>query len=313
MLRSWTEWRARLQARQRPAPRYGIAVGRARIDAASLVPGPEGLRADWERHEILALPLFEQTPSATLQAELTELWTRLLPEATRIYCPVHVALPDAALQFALFEIDVLPKGEPAQQELVTWLFAREHQLDTENIACTWKNLGAVGDRQLLLAAAMPRMWLNVLSDSLRAAGVVAWTMDALMRYRFNFAQTQFAAGGESIALLAVEHESWTFTVVDALRRPRYVRARWREFANDASGPAPVDIAEEIERLLRQYVTGQHDRQLTRFYVTGSAPDVNAIAQALDVSLQIPTVRLATGIGREGSAPESVALAVGAAG
>lgn len=313
MLRSWTDWRARLQAQQRPVPRYGIAVGRTRVEAASLVPEPEGLRAEWERHEILALPLFERTPSATLQAELTELWTRLLPEAPRTYCPVHVALPDAALQFALFEIDALPKGEPAQQELVTWLFAREHQLDAENIACTWKNLGVVGDRQLLLAAAMPRAWLNVLSDSLCAAGVVAWTIDALMRYRFNLAQARFAADGESIALLAVEHEFWTFTVVDALRRPRYVRARWRELANDASGPEPVDVAEEIERLLRQYLTGQRDRQLTRFHVTGSAPDVNAIAQALDVSLQVPTVRQVTGVKREGSAPESAALAVGAAG
>lgn len=313
MLRSWTDWQARLQTLRPqpvPAPRYGIAVGRARIDAASLVPGADGFRAEWERCEILAQPLFERMPGLTLQAELTEIWSRLLPEATRNCHPVHVALPDAALQFALFEVETLPKSETAQQELVSWLFAREHQLDAEHIACSWKSLGATGDRQLLLAVAIPRAWLDVLCESLRAAGVVAWSMDALMRYRFNLAQARFAAGHESAALLAVEHEFWTLTIVDALHRPRFVRARWRESANGAGGPAPRDIAEEVEQVLRLYVTGQRDRQLARFYVTGSAPDVNDIAQALDVCLQLPTVRLAV-TERSGSAPESAALAAGA--
>ena len=311
MSRSWTDLRARLWAPQRLTPRYGIAIGRARIDAVSLVPGPQGLRTDWERHEILAQPLFERPPGATLQTELTELWTRLLPEATRAYCPVHVALPDAALQFALFEVDALPKGEPARQQLVTWLFAREHQLDEQNIACSWMSLGAKGDRQLLLAMALSRAWLDVLRESLHAAGVVAWTLDALMRYRLNLAQAQFAVSDASVALLAVEHEFWTFTVVDALRRPCFVRARWRESANSAAA-APGDIAQEIERLLRQYVIGQHDRQLARFYITGSAPDLNEIAQTIDACLHVPTVRLRPTTERAATTPESAAVAAGAA-
>jgi len=166
---------------------------------------------------------------------------------------------------------------------------------------------------LLLAVAMPRAWLDVLRESLRAAGVVVWTLDALMRYRFNLAHAQFAVGDESVALLAVEHEFWTFTVVDALRRPRFVRARWRELVNGTNAPAPGDIAEEIERLLRQYVTGQHDRRLARFYVTGSAADVNDIAQAIDACLHAPTVRLTTTTEHAGSTPESAAVAAGAAG
>jgi len=312
VLRSWTEWRTRLRQlrpQSRPAPRHGIAIGRARVDAAGLVPAADGWRAEWVRSEAPAHPLFERAPDAALQAGLTDLWIRLLPEAARSCRPVHVALPDAALRFALFEVEVLPRGEPAQQQLVSWLFAREHQLGGDDFAYSWKCLGDIGGRQLLLAVALPRAWLDVLRESLRAAGVVAWTMDALMRYRLNFALPRFAAGGESAALLAVEHEFWTLTVVDTAHRPRFVRARWRNATSGADSP---DVAEEVERLLRLYVTGQHDRQLARIYVMGSASDLGAIAQALDTGLQSPTIRLATAIGFEGTTSENTALVVGAA-
>lgn len=288
MSRSWIE-RA-----FRPAAGAGLAIGRDYVGFARVGAGGK-VEALEERP--LAARLFCGSPTPEAQHLLAQALRPFASAIGRRYLPLHVSLPDAAIRWATFELDELPKGPATQLELARFRFARQGANGASAYAC--QPLERDAQKHLLFGMAMDGAWRRCVIEALGAAGLAAWTLNANACRQFNrFHDRLVESAG---ALLAAAPDAWSLWLWDERGRPRHARARWREGSADHT-----EMALEAERSILAYVHGGPGRSVARVFVAAAA-QTGAIADALDARLRAPCTRLPA----EDAVP-SAALAVAAA-
>lgn len=274
MSRSWTE---RLR-RDSPAA-AGLALGRHYVALAEMVPGAGAARVKSVEEIALEAPLFSGAPSAAAAAALERALSRFAGKLAKRYLPLHVSLPDPLVHWSLFELDALPAGRAAREELVAFRFSRQGLDGGHLYAC--QPLGEEAGKQLALGMAIDRPWHALLTTALAKAGMVAWTIQANTCRQFNAFHDQLA--GRSGALVTLAPDAWSLALWDASGRLRHARGRWR-----AGGEDHGEIAAEVERAILAYVNRHPGRDVSRVFVAG---DGGAFADALDARLREPCTRL----------------------
>jgi hypothetical protein len=288
-------WIERARRRLAPSARAGLAIGRDYVGLAELASAGHGWRIAGLAETKLGAALFAGSPgagAAALRAGLGEFAGRL----KRRYLPLHVSVPDAAVRWATFELDELPKAGAARLDLVRFRFARQGIDGGHAYACQPLERG--GDKPLLFGMALDGAWHRVVSEALAAADIVAWSVSANACRQFNrFHERLTHASG---ALVALAPDAWGLWIWDAQGRPRYGRGRWRAGSRDHA-----DIALEAERSILAYVHGDRDRTVTRVYAV-AGDEIGPMADALDARLREPCVRLSADDGCAAGAPAAEA-------
>ena len=274
MLRSWTERARRGFA---PGASAGLAIGRDYVGFAHLVAGRAAALVETK----LATPLFSGAPTPAAASALDEALGRFPEKLRRRYLPVHVSLPDAAVNAATFELEQLPKTHAAQIDLVRLRFSRLGVSAAHLYAC--EPLERDGDKHLLFGMAGEASWQKLVNEALARARIVPWSVSANACRQFNrFHDRLTQASG---ALIVLAPDAWSLWLWDASGRPRFARSRWR-----TSKESHADIALEIERLIVAYVHGDASRGVERVHVL-AGEEAGAMAAALDARLREPCVPL----------------------
>lgn len=277
-----------------PAACAGLAIGRDCVGFARLGAGGK-VEALEERP--LSARLFSASPAPESRQALAEALRPLGAAIGRRYLPLHVSVPDAAVRWATFELDEMPKSAATRLELARFRFARQGANGASAYAC--QPLERDGQKHLLLGMAMDGAWRRCITEAFAEAGLDPWTLNANACRQFNrFHDRLVESAG---ALLAAAPDAWSLWLWDERGRPRHARARWREAGQDHA-----DIALEAERSILAYVHGAPGRSVERVFVAAGA-ETGAIADALDARLREPCTRLPA----EEAAP-SAALAIAAA-
>lgn len=294
----------------------GIALGRREIAAACIaargrpslqwartLPAPEGWLAD--------------RPADAHASALRDVLARLVPEARKTFVPVHVALPDALGTIMVFAMDSLPKREPVRRRLIGWRMAQELGVPETAIEVACQDLGAADGKRLVLGQGLHAGWLGLARDALSGAGIVAWSINQAVCFRFNGYHAALTAHRASGAMLAIDADAWAAAIWDPAGRLRFVRARWRPLSDARSGAALDEIAQEFERTVLAYVHGGADRSVARVYLSAAEEERDGMAAALNRRLSTPCVALVSRVdnGREdlsSAAAELAAVIAGAA-
>jgi len=259
----------------------GLALGRDYVGFAHLVAGKTGLRPESLAESKLATRLFYDAPMPGASAALDEALAQIPAKLKRRYLPVHVSLPDAAVQAATFELEQLPKTHAAQIDLVRLRFARLGVSAAHVYAC--QPLEREGDKQLLFGMAAEASWQKLVDQALARARIVPWSVSANACRQFNRFHDRLTQTSGALVVLAPD--TWSLWLWDARGRPRYARSRWRP-ANESHS----DIALEVERLIVAYVQGDPARSVARVHVLAGG-EAGAMAAALDARLREPCVAL----------------------
>ena len=285
MLRSWIE-----RARMRFAPPVcGLAIGRDYIGLARLSSADGGLQVQELAETRLESKLFAGIPDAQTTAALTVALKTVATVIAGRYLPVHVSLPDAAVRLEVFELDELPKGQAAQQELTHWRFTRDAGNGTPTVSAS-QELGRDGDKYLLLGLAVDEAWRRCIAEALAQAGIVAWSLSANACRQFNRYHDTLAAGSGALAVLSMD--AWALLLWDEQGRVRYARSRWRTVADDHAA-----IAAEVERSILAYAHGAPNRSVQRVHVVAEGADAGLVT-TLDARLREPCLRLSVDAGLE---------------
>lgn len=256
----------------------GLALERDRVELACL-----GARGQVELLEAqpLAARLFCGSPTAQAQAHLAEALRSLAGALARRFVPLHVSVPDAAVRYATFELDQIPKTRAARLELLRFRFARQG-MEPEAV-CAEQALGREAGKPLLFGMAMEAAWQRLVTLALAQAGLRAWSLSANVCRQFNrFHERLTQASG---ALVALAPDAWSLWLWDERGRPRYARARWR-----LGGEDRAEIAQEVERSILAYVHGASGRAIEGVFVAADA-EAGGLGEALDARLRAPCVRL----------------------
>jgi hypothetical protein len=277
-------------------PSAGLAIGRDYVGFAAVLPARGGWRAQALAEARLETPLFSGAPAPEARAALAAALRKLGRGVARRFVPVHVSVPDAAVQWGMFELEEMPKASAAQLDLARLRFSRQGL--NGGHACACQRLPGGAGKELLLGMALDEGWRRCISDSLDDAGVRAWSLSANVCRRFNRFHEQLAQ--TSGALVALAPDAWSLLLWDELGRPRYARARWRA----APGADHAEIALEVERSILAFVQGAGERTVARVF-TAAGDETAAMAAALDARMREPCVRLAA---QEGGATADLAVA-----
>jgi hypothetical protein len=277
VLRSWTE-RAR-----RGFASAGLVIGRDYVGFAHVAAAKTGWRARAVAEARVSAALFSDAPTPGASAALDEALAQFPEKLKRRYLPVHVSLPDAAVQVATFELEQLPRTPAAQIDLVRLRFARLGVSAAHVYAC--QPLEREGDKHLLFGMAGDAAWLKFVNDALARARIVPWSLSANACRQFNRFHDRLTQTSGALVVLAPD--AWSLWLWDARGRPRHARSRWR-LANESHS----DIALEIERLIVAYVDGDPARGVERVYVL-AGEEAGAMSGALDARLRERCVPLST--------------------
>lgn len=260
----------------------GVAIGRDYVGFASVVAARGGWRVQALTEARLETRLFSGAPGPREQAALAGALRTLAGSVARRFVPVHVSVPDAAVQWASFELDQMPKTRAAQLDLARLRFSRHGVSASHAYAC--QPLAHDAGKPLLFGMALDQAWRRCITDALDEAGLTAWSLSANVCRRFNrFHDKLTQASG---ALVALAPEAWSLWVWDERGRPRYARARWRA----APGADHAEIALDAERSIVAYVQGDAQRTVAGVYCAAGA-EIEAMAGALDARMRQPCVRL----------------------
>ena len=188
MSRSWTS--------------AGLAVGRDYLAFAGIARGGK-LEALEERR--LAARLFAGAPPPDAQRVLVEALQPFARIVARRYLPLHVSVPDAAVRWATFELDEMPRSAAARLELARFRFSRQGVNGASVYAC--QALPPEGGKHLLLGMAMDGAWLGCLTAAQTSAPPDAWS---LMIWddgaRVRHARGRWREGAADHAAIALEVE-----------------------------------------------------------------------------------------------------------
>jgi hypothetical protein len=252
----------------------GLAVGRDYLGFAGVARGGK-LEALEERR--VDMRLFAGPPAADAQRVLVEALQPFARMVARRYLPLHVSVPDAAVRWATFELDEMPKSAAARLELARFRFSRQGVNGASVYAC--QALPPDGSKHLLLGMAMDGAWLGCIAAALGAAGMRAWSLNAHASREFNRLHERLAGSGG--ALVCVAPDAWSLMIWDDKVRLRYARGRWREGADDHAA-----IALQVERAMLAYVHGS-GRSIAQVFVAAEA----VLADAIDARMALSCIRL----------------------
>ncbi len=263
MSRSWTS--------------AGLALGRDTLGLACL--GARG-KVEALEERPLGVPLFCGAPTPHARQALAEGLAALGAKLARRYLPLHVSVPDAAVRWATFELDEMPRSAATRLELARFRFARQGVNGASAYAC--QALERDAGKALLFGTAMDGAWRDCIAGALAQARLAAWTLNANACRQWNrFHDRLVQSAG---ALLAVAPDAWSLWLWDERGRPRHARGRWREPGDHAA------LALEAERSILAYVQGAPARSVARVYVA-EAGEAGPVADALDARLSVPCTRL----------------------
>lgn len=271
-------------------------IGRSRVGFA-LFEGAEQRLARIDART-LDVPLFTGRPSEAAAAALAEALRELAPEAARGYLPLHVSLPGAAVQVAVFPFDALPNKRALQLDLARWHFAQAGNAE-QALVCDCEPLGMDGGKHLLLGFAMDDAWHECIVDALGRAGMTAWSLNADVCRQFNRFHDRLCADGQGGALFAATDDAWSLLLWDETGRVRHCSSRWR------SGEEGEDtrVAAEVERRILACVQSFPGMRIGHFYAVADGHDAGLI-DAIDARLREPCIRLHPETGNEPSVAES---------
>lgn len=277
MLRSLS---SRLFGNRRSA---GLMIGRSRVGFALFEgTGQRLVRID---ARTLDVPLFTGRPSEAAAAALAEALQELAPEAVRGYLPLHVSLPGAAVQVAVFPLDALPNKRALQLDLARWHFAQAGNAE-QALVCDCEPLGMDGGKHLLLGFAMDQAWHACIVDALARAGVTAWSLNADVCRQFNRFHDRLCADKRGGALFAVTEDAWSLLLWDELGRARHCSSRWRSDEADEG----TRIAVEVERRILACVQSLPGMRIEHLYAVADGHDAGLV-DAIDARLREPCIRL----------------------
>ena len=274
----------------------GLAIGRDYVGFAAVLPARSGWRARDLSEARLEARLFCGPPTAEARSALAGALRKLARGVARRFVPVHVSVPDAAVQWGVFELEEMPRAPAAQLDLARLRFSRQGVNGGHAYAC--QRLAGGAGRERLLGMALDERWQRCISDALDDAGVVAWSLSANLCRRFNQFHGELAR--TSGALVALAPDAWSLFLWDELGCPRYARARWRA----APGADHAEIALEVERSILAFVQGDSERTVARVF-TAAGAETAAMAAALDARMREPCARLPA---QEGGAAADLAVA-----
>jgi hypothetical protein len=286
---------SRLLGNQRSA---GLMIGRSRVGFALFEGTGLGQRVVRIDERTLDLQLFTGRPSEATAAALAQTLREVAPEAVRRYLPLHVSLPGAAVQMAVFPLDALPKKRAVQLDLARWHFTQAGNAE-QALACDCESLGMDGDKHLLLGFAMDQAWHACIVDALGRAGMTAWSLNADVCRQFNRFHDRLCADKQGGALFAVTADAWSLLLWDELGRARHCSSRWRS-GEETEG---TRIAAEVERRILAYVQSLPGMRIEHLYAVADAQDEGLI-DAIDARLREPCVRLRPETDGEPSTDES---------
>jgi len=262
----------------------GLMIGRARVGFALFEGAGQRITRFDER--TLEVPLFTGRPSEATAAALAGALRELAPEAVRGYLPLHVSLPGAAVQVAVFPLDALPNKRALQLELARWHFAQAGNAE-QALVCDCEPLGMDGGKHLLLGFAIDQAWHACIVDALARAGVTAWSLNADVCRQFNRFHDRLCAdkrrGG---ALFAATADAWSLLLWDETGRVRHCSSRWRSDDADEG----TRIAAEVERRILACVQSLPGMRIEHLYAVADGHDAGLVA-AIDARLREPCIRL----------------------
>lgn len=210
-----------------PKASVGIAIGRREVCMVHAMLGGNGTHIQAIETAPLPDAMFTGSPTPATESNLASVLAKVAKVAKDKFIPCHVALPDPAMAFAVFELDELPKSEKTRLELVRWRFAKEYSVGGETFDCVHQVLGRENGKHLLLGQGMDKDWLQCIKQALRDAGLTPWSMYPGACYRFNQFHDRFAREKHGAAMVILDPDSWAVFLWDTAARPRLVRARWR--------------------------------------------------------------------------------------
>jgi hypothetical protein len=200
------------------------------------------------------------------------------------YQAIRIALPDPAVNFAVFELDAIPKTRRERDELARWLFKKELYLDTDQLACISQDLGMVGGKRLLLGAVLQQAWISGIVHAVQTAGLFPASLGVSALSIFNALLKTPGINSGGAALITLETSFWSLLLWDEHRHPRFMRGYWR----DKAGAVPDDelraIAAEAERLITSYVRTSSEHRIGKVYLAGGDTNVSRFAGLLNERL-----------------------------
>jgi hypothetical protein len=277
----------------------GLMIGRSHLGFACASTDGAGQRITRIEERKLEVPLFTGRPSDATAAGLAQLLRELAPEAVRSYLPLHVSLPGAAVQMAVFPLDVLPKKHTVQLDLARWHFTQAGNAE-QALVCDCESLGMDGDKHLLLGFAMDQAWHACIVDALAQAGMTAWSLNADVCRQFNRFNDRLCQDNPGGALFAVTADAWSLLLWDETGRTRYCSSRWRS-GDEGEG---TRIAAEVERRILASVQSMPGMRIKHLYAVTDSVD-EGLTDAIDARLREPCIRLRPETGELGL-PESAA-------
>ncbi|HEX5056629.1 MAG TPA: hypothetical protein VFX02_09040 [Gammaproteobacteria bacterium] len=265
-----------------PGERTGVLLDRGGAWIAGVAAAEGELRLALNRRvPFKRNPFSEEAGREAIVAAGTALAEFLRSADAGRYNPVRIALPDPAVNLAVFELDAMPKTRRERDELARWLFKKELYLDADNLACVARDLGADGGRKLLLAAAVAGAWTDGIGHALRGFGIFPAALGVSAISVFNALP---GGGGRNGALLSFENDFWSLLLWDEAMRPRLLRGYWREQADAVTDPELRGIVSEAERLITSYVRAGSGRRIEKIYVAGGAPSARRFVGLLNERL-----------------------------
>lgn len=267
-----------------PKASVGVAIGRREVCVVHAMLGENS--AHIQAIETASLPdaMFTGSPTSATESNLVSVLVKVAKVAKNKFIPCHVALPDPAMAFAVFELDELPKSGRTRLELVRWRFAKEYSVDSAMFDCAHQTLGQENAKHLLLGQGIDKAWLQCIKHALRGAGITPWSINPGACYRFNQFHDRFAREKHGAAMVILDPDSWAVFLWDAAARPRLVRARWRTRTDEATEDHHA-IALEAERSILSYVRAGKEGSITRVYAISHACELEGLTTALDRRLR----------------------------
>lgn len=282
MLPSWTK-----RVFTGPSVHAGIVIGHTQICAAVVDVGTDCHKTRGVMDRPLPQGLFSGQPSETCEAALVETLKAVRTSFWNEFAAVRVVLPDTMIRSTVFELEELPRTDELRSALLRWRFATEWQRPEQSLDCQGMDLGEDGGKKVLLGQAIDRSWLDSVKRALGAAGIVPWSLNAGVIYRFNCFHEQVAA--EAGAMVSVDPACWSVLIWDSAGRLRrvYTRPRSSEKKEDEAH----EIADSAERKILAYAGGAAERNVGRLYLAGDEDDMLALAAAFNGRLREEAVLL----------------------
>lgn len=261
----------------------GIAIGRCAVCVAGMEYAGRGRqRMAWVRHETMPCELFSGAPAPQVSEMLAAALRSAVRPLENKYVRIQITLPDAACHALTLGFDELPAKRQAVAALVRWRMARELNCEPQTLTCAWQLLGEENGRHLVFVTGVDHAWYTSVQTALRLAGIVPEIIDLAASHRFNRYHDTLLAEAGGGALLALDVESYSICLWDALGRLRLVRARWRDTQSADDRKAEwLQLVRETEYTVRAYAQQASDRSVSRLWVSGDVAEAHGVAEIFE--------------------------------